>query len=181
MSQDGSVSAVLQPDSNSHDECDSYYFAASTSKFIIMSICSLGLYEIYWFYKNFWQIKKREQSKINPAIRSLFSPFIAYSCFKRIQKTATEQGVSPLPSIGFLATSYFVVNALYTLPDPYWFISIFGFLAVIPVNTAAQSINKKLTPNSPENSAYSGWNWSIIIIGGLILVMAVFSTLFLGR
>ena len=33
------------------------YFPVSTTKLIVMSVCSFGLYESYWFYKHWKQIK----------------------------------------------------------------------------------------------------------------------------
>jgi hypothetical protein len=34
-------------------------FTASTFKLVLMSLCTFGLYEVYWFYKNWVCIKKR--------------------------------------------------------------------------------------------------------------------------
>lgn len=36
---------------------ESYFFTASTLKLVLMSVCTLGLYELYWFYKNWVLIK----------------------------------------------------------------------------------------------------------------------------
>jgi len=29
-----------------------YFFTPSTLKFVLMSVCTFGIYELYWFYKN---------------------------------------------------------------------------------------------------------------------------------
>jgi hypothetical protein len=47
-------------------------FAVSAFKLVIMSVFTLGLYQIYWFYRNWTCIKERDRSRILPALRSIF-------------------------------------------------------------------------------------------------------------
>ncbi len=35
-----------------------YFFTTSTLKLTLMSICTFGIYELYWFYKNWVLIKE---------------------------------------------------------------------------------------------------------------------------
>src|SRR4051812_24345977 len=50
------------------------YHHVSPVKFIIYSICSLGLYNTYWFYKNWRYVRDRDGSNIRPFWRAIFSP-----------------------------------------------------------------------------------------------------------
>ena len=43
------------------------FFAVSILKFIVLSIFSLGVYDIYWFYKNWKLARAREDSDILPS------------------------------------------------------------------------------------------------------------------
>lgn len=72
------------------------YFAVTTFKFIVLSLCTLGLYEMYWFYQNWHRIKERDGSAIMPAMRSIFSVFFCYQCFDRIRDdtSAHVQGLT---------------------------------------------------------------------------------------
>ena len=36
------------------------YFPVSNTKLVLLSVCTLGLYEFYWFYKNWALVKERE-------------------------------------------------------------------------------------------------------------------------
>ena len=40
------------------------YYPVSTTKLVVLSILTGGLYEIYWFYKNWKWIKQRDGSSI---------------------------------------------------------------------------------------------------------------------
>jgi hypothetical protein len=39
------------------------FFAVSISKFIVLSICSIGIYDLYWFYKN-WQFVRARSRQV---------------------------------------------------------------------------------------------------------------------
>ena len=108
------------------------FFSATPLKFVVMSICTLGIYQLYWFYKNWKLIKERTGQEIWPFWRAFFCPIWAYSCFKEIN-SRTGGG---LP-IGLLAIAYFAISVVWKLPDPYWLISLFSFLPLIPVNSVA--------------------------------------------
>lgn len=42
------------------------YFAVSATKFIVMSACTLGLYEVFWFYKNWQRVKEKTGAQMMP-------------------------------------------------------------------------------------------------------------------
>lgn len=153
-----------------------YFFTVSTLKFTVMSFCTLGLYELYWFYKNWVHIKKQTGKSMMPFWRAFFAPLWAYSCFKYIKDSAAKNGVEESLSIVLLTIVYFIVQALWRLPDPYWLLSFFSFLFVLPANTVALSINKQLNPEFVNNSRFSAWNWVGVIFGGLLFLLSIIGT-----
>lgn len=152
------------------------FFTTSTLKFVVMSICTFGLYELYWFYKNWVLIKERTGQNIMPFWRTVFAPFWAYSCFKHIKITADENAVPESLSIGLLAAAYFLLYGLWQLPDPYWLVSTFTFALLIPANGVALSVNKQVVSNFENNDTFSGWNWFAVVIGGMLFVLSVVGT-----
>jgi len=52
------------------------YFAVSPLKLVVMSICTMGIYELYWFYKNWVLIKERESLDIKPFLESLLCTYL---------------------------------------------------------------------------------------------------------
>lgn len=97
-----------------------YFFATSTLKLILMSISTFGIYGLYWFYKNWVIVKNRTGEKIMPFWRAFFSPIWAYSFFKHINNSLVEDDANKALPIGFLAILFFILQALWRLPDPYW-------------------------------------------------------------
>jgi len=152
------------------------YFTASTFKLIFMSIVTFGLYNIYWFYKNWLVIKKFENTKIMPFWRALFSSIFAYFMFKRIQKSAKNSGsdLSIFPVITALA--YFAVEALGHLPEPYWFLYLFSVLLLIPANAAATKVNQQACSESYQNEKIKGWNWLAVFIGVTLLSLNIIAS-----
>lgn len=149
------------------------FFTTSTLKLALMSICTLGIYELYWFYKNWLLIKKRTGQNIMPFWRAFFAPFWAYSCFKNVKESAKEHDVPESLSIGVLAIVYFILQSLWKLPDPYWLVSFLSFTVILPANSVALNINKRLISNFKNNESFSGWNWVGLVLGGLLAMLSI--------
>ena len=153
-----------------------YFFTTSTLKLSLMSICTFGIYELYWFYKNWVLIKKRTRQNIMPFWRAFFAPIWAYSCFKHIKTSAGENNVQESLSIGLLAVVYFILQALWRLPDPFWLISFLSFALIIPANSVALNINNNLISDFKNNEEFSGWNWVGLVLGGTLFVLSLIGT-----
>ena len=153
-----------------------YFFTTSTLKLTLMSICTLGFYELYWFYKNWALIEERTGQNIMPFWRAFFAPFWAYSCFKHIKTSAGENNIQESLSIGFLAVVYFILHVSWKLPDPLWLITFFTFATIIPANSVALNVNNKLINDFKNNDEFSGWNWVGLVLGGLMLLLGLIGT-----
>ena len=151
------------------------FFTTSTLKFVVMSICTFGLYELYWFYKNWVQVKARDGTSISPFWRAFFAPFWAYSYFKYVKTSANENEVPESLSIGLLAGMYFIAVALSQSPDPYWLIGFLSFAFILPANSVAIACNRKLLANFENNESFSGWNWVAVVIGGVTFLLSLVS------
>src|SRR5882672_2565139 len=58
--------------SSEHDASLVRYFPVSAIKLVTMSVCTLGLYEVYWAW-NCWEfIKSRDRRDLNPFWRSVY-------------------------------------------------------------------------------------------------------------
>jgi hypothetical protein len=139
----------------------------------LMSTCTFGLYELYWFYKNWVLIKERTQQSIMPFWRAFFAPIWAYSCFKHIRTSAEENAIPGTLPIGLLAITYFIVQALWRLPDPFWLVSYLSFALMLPANSVALKVNTHLVPDYENNSRFSAWNWVGLVLGGSLFVLAI--------
>lgn len=151
-------------------------FAVSLVKLVVLSICTLGFYEIYWFYRNWHLFKARSEPKILPVWRALFGVLFCYPCFRRIRDTGLEHGITPVPAAGALAAGWILVSITWKLPDPYWLVSMFAVVFLVPIQAYANRVNAAVAPDHDPNSRFSAWNWVTCVFGGLLLALAIVGT-----
>jgi hypothetical protein len=154
------------------------FFPVSPLKLVIMSTVTFGIYEIYWFYKNWKLIKQRTESDIMPFWRALFGVFFCYSCFKEIKEVSKTQGVVFPSSPGLLATVWIVLTIASRLPDPYWLVCLVAPLVLIPIQKVVNNLNAVVAPSHNPNVRFSAWNIVGIVFGMIWLILVFISTFF---
>ena len=80
----------------------------------------------------------KDKLDIMPAMRTILAYFFIYSLFNKIQMYAERQGYSHKNSPLMMCIGFIVSSLLSSLPDPYWLISVFNFVFLIP---AFQALN----------------------------------------
>jgi hypothetical protein len=155
---------------------NSHYFSPSSLKLLIMSICTAGLYELYWCYKNWVHIKEKKKLEIMPFWRAFFAPLWLYSLMKHLQDEINETKIPIVLHAGLLAALYFITQVLWRLPDPYWLISYLSFVFLLPANTSILRLNENSATDVKPNDKIQGWNWLVVILGGLLFIMALIGT-----
>src|SRR5262245_21832197 len=158
-------------DAAARPEAEPVFFAVSLLKLALMSVVTLGLYEVYWFYKNWKCVERNNGEKVNAPIRSVFYPLVSYSLFRRIREHARRAGSVEFPA-GWLAVALFLMALLWRLPDPWWLVGFLGFLPLYPVQQAVNEINRKLAPQADTNARFTGWNVFGLVAGGIVFVLA---------
>ena len=76
-----------------------------------------------------------------------------------------------------LALAYFLLHMTWRLPEPYWLISVIGFLPLLVVQRSINALNAAVAPDAPRNDSYSGLNILMIVVGGLFLLLVIWGTL----
>jgi len=147
------------------------FFAVSLWKLAVMSVCTLGLYELYWFYRNWQRVRVREQKDFSPAIRVLFALIFCYPCFRRIRRYGVAMGLSKGPPMIPLALLWMIVKVFGVLPMPGALISLSGFLFLLPVQSYANQINSEKVPGHVRNGRFTKVNWAWILVGGCLLLL----------
>lgn len=150
------------------------YFPVTVSKFVIMSIITLGFYELYWFYKNWKHIKRRDDSDIWPIPRAIFSPIFCYSLSEDVNKHS-EPGSTALNSVP-IALAYFVIVATWRAPDPYWLVSVISFLPLIPIVSAINAMNQTSDSDLAHNSRWRLRHVPLFLIVGPFAVFSIGAT-----
>ncbi|WP_028294110.1 hypothetical protein [Oceanobacter kriegii] len=152
------------------------YFAVSPLKLVVMSICTMGIYELYWFYKNWVLIKEREKLNIMPFWRAVFAYFFCYSFFKKVEASAVDASLERSLSPGLLAAGWIIVTLLWKLPAPFWLITYFAVIFLLPVQALVDNINEVNSPGHAKNSKFTGWNIFGVVVGGLFFLLILLGT-----
>jgi hypothetical protein len=161
--------AVVADVASIQSDADLRFFAVSPVKLVVLSTCTLGIYQIYWFYKHWVLIKERSEPDIIPWARAFFGVFWCYSCFEFIRNDERDLSIEPTLLAGPLATAWIVVSLTWRLPEPY---SLIGFLApllLVPVQQHVSHINELVAPEHDKNARFSGWNWLTVVLGAIFL------------
>ncbi|HEU0055605.1 MAG TPA: hypothetical protein VFQ39_20595, partial [Longimicrobium sp.] len=143
--------------------------AMSEAKLLVMTLGTVGLYQFYWFYRN-WRLRNQQRgARVWPIARAIFSPIFSYFLFEQVEQEAEALdiriGWSPL----VLALGYFIMNLLFRLPPP-WL--LLGLGTVLPLLQAQRTINeanaRSATP-APVNAGYS-----VLDIAGIVLGLVTY-------
>lgn len=152
------------------------YFSISPKRLALFSILTLGIYEIYWFFKNWEAVKKAENLKISPLGRAIFAVFYCNSLFKKVLESAKSHNYQNSYSPGWLATAYILLlvvgNGLSRVESSdvgfnlIWLIvAISTFIPLLSVQKAINFNNEKIKDTSDLKSGFSGGEVVLIIIG----------------
>jgi hypothetical protein len=152
------------------------FFAVSLAKLILLSICTFGVYEIYWFYRQWKQIAERDREAISPLARGIFTIFFCYPCFARIRDYRAETGTGSPLAAAPLAIGWIGTTLLWRLPDPYGWLSMLALVFLIPVQLEVNKLNAMAAPGHDRNARFSAWNWVAVVVGGLLFLLAVGGT-----
>lgn len=62
------------------------FYVVAPTKFFVLFIATLGLYQLYWHYKNWSLLKQARRSDEWPVMRAIFSIFFTHAMFREIDK-----------------------------------------------------------------------------------------------
>ena len=149
------------------------FFAVSTFKLAVMTVFSFGLYEVYWFYKNWQAVRDREFSSVNVTLRAVFSLFFCYQLFAKVRNYGSSINATTSIHAGLLATGWIMTGVLGLLPDPLSLLTLFSFLFLLPVQSLINEINRASVPDHDPNGEIRGWNWLWIVIGSVLILATI--------
>ena len=149
------------------------YFPVAIHKFIVLSICTLTIYELYWSYQQWQRIRRATGEELRPFWRAFFAPLWGFSLFDRIRDDALERNLPAAWNAPLLGTIYLLLSVAWRLPDPIWLVSLASFLPLIPVVRTVARINASAPAAEGTNSTYSALNIITIVVGGILLLLAI--------
>ena len=164
--------AMLPPPLPAHG-VPSHYHHVAVWKFALLSILTVGTYDIIWFYKNWKFIKERDGSDIMPFWRAIFGVLWCFPLAKDIRQHSPE----PAPGyLGALPLAYLAFHLCWKLPEPWWLISMFSFIPLAVLVLQVHRINSTRGSRAPYYGRIGLGAVTGMVVGALVLVMAVASS-----
>ena len=149
-------------------------YLISTNKFILLSLTSLGLYNVWWCYKAWKFYQQKESLDIKPAWRAIFSLFFLYPLLNKIIKFANKEGFEANYSVDLLFIGYFIFTLLSRLSWPYGLVAIINVLFLIPPFQALNHAKRISTEFVVyEQSSLNGKQVAIVVIGSIMWVLII--------
>lgn len=163
------------------------YFTVSQYKLGVMYVLTLGMYGVYWFYKN-WKLQQPfVEKRIFPVLRAIFNIFFTHSLFARIRDTAGKKNIVADFNYKSMATVYVVLMVVGNVIGQFEAANAFGTLSIIgmimfmlalyPLYKVQGVVNKiNDDPYGVFNNELTLANYVFIAIGLLLwffIVMAV--------
>ena len=168
-----SASPESSPSNHTGGHAAPPFFPVSILKLVVLATCTVGLYELYWFYRNWRLVREREGLDIRPFWRAFFAYFFCYSMFARIRDFPSEGAGTSRLLAGPLAAGWIITTLLWKLPDPYWLLCWLAVLFIVPVQLTAIRVNEVVAPAHDRNARFSPANWLTAIVGGVFCLLAV--------
>lgn len=153
---------------------ESKFYAVSPAKFVAMSVCTFGLYGIYWSYRNWEAIKEIEGSSILPLARAIFYPLWHYPLLTGLNRTLESETLSSGAYRGLLAAIVLIPGLMWNLPDPYWLVSMLTFIGFLP---ALHAIRRADSTGVIHGRFLHPSNLIAYLVGGPLLVFTVMSSI----
>ena len=186
----GSKLADVQIKTKTNDEKPSVnieYLAISPKRLALFSVLTFGIYEIYWFYKNWEAVKKAEGQNISPFWRAIFAVFFCHSLFKKVLESAKAHDYKESYSPGWLATAYIALlligNGLSKADSSdsglnlVWLIvALITFIPLLSVQKAINFNNGKIKEGAILKQGFSGGEVTLIVVGVLWFLLVLFGT-----
>lgn len=150
--------------------------AMEVFKLLLMSVVTLGLYNVYWFYRNWKRLAERKSWEISPFWRAVFTPIWAFSLFDEIRDEAAAAQVKagwwPIP----LALAFFLLNALWRLPAPWFLLTFTSVLPMVPVQLTINEMaaRRGVRPDATLNAKHI----VVIVVGGILVFLATLGAFF---
>jgi uncharacterized membrane protein len=164
------MSAALPPD------VDTPWFPVARHKLIVMSVATLSMYQIYWFFKNFQRMNQRAGSGSSPFWRAVFAPLTAHGLFTHVRTDAQSRFIAVSWSSAGLAVIYLGLTLICFFDYPWWTLALGSVFALVPVHATMEEVNRKVAPNGVRNDRYSATNAVLIVLGVALTILGLYLT-----
>ncbi len=99
------------------ERADLEFYVVAPKKFLLLFFFTLGIYRLYWFYKNWSFHKKVTGKRLWPVMRAIFSIFFTHSLFALFDQKSKEFVPDYKWSASGVATIYVLFTVIESICD----------------------------------------------------------------
>ncbi len=156
-------------------------FSVSLGKLALLSICTFGIYEWYWFRNQWRSERQRKNEDLHPVWRALLAPFYGYSLFRRIQELTRRLGVPARWPAFSLGLAYCLLTVAWILPlDSLSLISPLSFVPLLVVQHSVNKLHRAVAPEVSRNDKYSAAELALLVFGAILRLLVLWAEHQLG-
>lgn len=159
-------------------------------QFVLLSVCSFGLYHLVWFYRNWHLLKAHRHLRVTPLLRTIFAPIFVFSFYRslfEITRPERDRSLGTVYAAGYFFTNllsyvlgqltgrHSLESILSLLTILILVLCIVNALCLVPAVRALNSFWEQQQPGLPMRRRLSGGAWVVIILGGLFWLLVLSS------
>lgn len=153
------------------------FFVVSARKLFLLDVASLGLYKVFWFYRNWQVLAQREQQPLSAFWRALLAGIFSFFLFAYVEREARRVGVQVVVPAWLLALSIIGFSLLSTVSSGVGLLSILMILPVLYVNNVAHRTNYYHDANFVADDSFSPAQRILIAVGAMVWMMLISAVL----
>ena len=154
------------------------WFPVATHKFIVLSICSFGIYDFYWVYQNWRRAQLASGEAISPFWRTfLVVPIYVFPLLRRMRRSAVAAGVPARWNPDLLAVLFVALAFAPLLPNIGFFLSLISCTPLIPVVRTIAAVNAAAGNPEGVNDQYTLPCVVAIAFGAFICLLVIVATI----
>jgi|GEM_PF-3653549 len=154
-------------------------FNISKFKLAVLSIATLGIYDIYFFYKNWKALRDQGGLSVSPFWRAILGILFCYSLSKEIFSRSKNLGEPSSHSAGGVAVAYFILSGMGRVDGLVWLISLFSFIPLFSIQDAIRFNNSAINPKSKPDGHFS--YKELLLLLPAIIISAILLLGFVGN
>lgn len=142
-------------------------------RFVILSLATANIYQIYWFYKNWTFFKEKENSSMRPSWRALFAIFYIWGLGKRMNSLLKKENIGyKVPTI-VVGIGWILISSCSNLPDPWWLFYSLSFVPLLPMVHAMNLYWAKQEKHFLPVKPFEVWQKTLVGLGLTFFALAV--------
>lgn len=150
------------------------YYSPPTLKLASLSLVTLGLYPLYWFWQNWRAIKRETGGTQWPWARALFAPLWSFLCFSDLRDIAVSRRRELAFAPGLLAAVYFLLNLGGRLPGGMGLVSLLTFVPLLPINSLLRRYHREEGVDMQRMDRFGVWHILLLLFGAGFLLLGLF-------